>query len=184
MAKKAVGSKNSHNRTASSSSRATGPGAGGAKANSTSSAASAAPATPAPRATAAVPSFSSRPQLYISLIFLLWPLVQSLWTPEAPKRPFSLLRDPTTNLPLTDELIEPKILLVTAHPDDEVLIAPTVLSLLDEEHSKTATLYALTLSTGDFNGGKELGEKRTEEWKGSWDVLGLSEDRRFILDVP
>ena len=107
-----------------------------------------------------------------------------MWSSEAPKRPFSLLRNKETGAPVTDQLIEPKILLVTAHPDDEVLVAPTVLSLLDAEHSQTSTLYALCLSTGDLHGGKELGERRTLEWKESWDVLGLSEERRFILDVP
>ncbi len=78
---------------------------------------------------------------------------------------------------------------MTAHPDDEILFAPTILSLLSEEHREHADLWALTLSTGNYVlPGANLtaqaqSEVRRAEWDNSWDVLGLSKDRRWILDV-
>lgn len=100
-------------------------------------------------------------------------------TNEAPKRPFALLKDASAEH--GERLIQPRILLVTPHPDDEVICAPTVLSLLSEEKKKDSAFYALTLSTGDAFG---EGKRREKELKESWDVLGLDEGRRFILDHP
>lgn len=108
------------------------------------------------------------------------------WTSEAPKRPFSVVRTRENGeiIPVSERYqIKPNILLLTAHPDDEILFAPTILSLLTEERRGNSTLWSMCLSNGDFDGGPELGIKRTEEWNRSWTVLGLEEERRVILDV-
>lgn len=123
------------------------------------------------------------------VIFLLVPLASMLWSAEAPRRPFSLLTTPRVGAAKSTSgeepaLIEPRVLLLTAHPDDEILFAPTVLDLLSEEKKATASLWSLCLSTGDFGGGAVLGQKRRAEWNASWTVLGLDEDKRTLLDVP
>ncbi|KAA1472026.1 LmbE-like protein [Dentipellis sp. KUC8613] len=95
-----------------------------------------------------------------------------------------------------------KILLLTAHPDDECMFfGPTITSFLStlqvQPHSKefsdggdtthAATtfvpkpeLYSLCLSVGDADG---LGVIRREELGKSLDVLGVGENRRWVLDV-
>ena len=55
-------------------------------------------------------------------------------------------------------------------------------------------LWTVCLSPGDYvkdKGDGLTGEKerevraiRRKEWDESWDVLGLQEERRYILDVP
>jgi len=82
-----------------------------------------------------------------------------------------------------------KVLLVTAHPDDESLFfAPTLISLLSHKHTggiknagQWAEVYSLCLSTGDSDG---LGEIRKQELAGSLDVLGIEEGKRWIVDNP
>ncbi|KAK2461185.1 hypothetical protein APHAL10511_006712 [Amanita phalloides] len=70
-----------------------------------------------------------------------------------------------------------RLLLVTAHPDDECLFfAPTLLTLPDHQH-----LYSLTLSIGNADG---LGEVRKRELQDSLDVLGIARDRRWVVDHP
>jgi N-acetylglucosaminylphosphatidylinositol deacetylase len=117
---------------------------------------------------------------------MVLPLISMMWDEEAPARPFALLKIPSGDgsAESSKQLINPRILLVTAHPDDEVLFAPTILSLLSDAKKKDATVYAVSLSTGDFEGGKELGEARTVEWARSWNTLGLPRDKRIILDEP
>jgi N-acetylglucosaminylphosphatidylinositol deacetylase len=82
-----------------------------------------------------------------------------------------------------------RVLLLTAHPDDECLFfAPTVSSLqalaprdgLTAEHLKVE-LYSLCLSVGNADG---LGETRREELSRSLDVLGIDEDKRWVVDHP
>jgi N-acetylglucosaminylphosphatidylinositol deacetylase len=69
-----------------------------------------------------------------------------------------------------------RILLVTAHPDDECLFfAPTILAL------NSSNLYSLCLSTGDADG---LGEIRVGELGHSLDVLGIDKTRRWVVDSP
>jgi len=69
-----------------------------------------------------------------------------------------------------------RVLLLTAHPDDECLFfSPTLLALA---HHK---VYSLTLSTGNADG---LGNLRQRELHGSLDVLGVSPDRRWTIDHP
>ncbi|KAF8724731.1 hypothetical protein AX14_008635 [Amanita brunnescens Koide BX004] len=69
-----------------------------------------------------------------------------------------------------------RILLLTAHPDDECLFfAPTLLALAHQP------VYSLTLSTGNADG---LGNLRRRELHGSLNVLGVSPDRRWAIDHP
>ncbi|TDL18769.1 LmbE-like protein [Rickenella mellea] len=140
------------------------------------------------------------------LIFILVPILSLLWTPEAPPRPFALLRPKSAQD--TPKLITPRILLVTAHPDDEVIFAPTVLALLsagDDGKAKAGyagggavekpVLWSVCLSMGDYgdddgdesamvSAREKRGDVREAEWEKSWDVLGLKEEMRYILDVP
>lgn len=78
-----------------------------------------------------------------------------------------------------------RILLLTAHPDDECMFfAPTVLRLLafsDPSHVNAYDMYSLCLSTGNADG---AGAMRKEELAGSLDVLGVSPERRWVLDRP
>jgi N-acetylglucosaminylphosphatidylinositol deacetylase len=70
-----------------------------------------------------------------------------------------------------------RVLLLTAHPDDECLFfAPTLLSLRAE-----VELYSLCLSVGDAEG---LGRTRRVELQSSLDVLGIEEDKRWVVDSP
>ncbi|KAL0579240.1 N-acetylglucosaminyl-phosphatidylinositol de-N-acetylase [Marasmius crinis-equi] len=68
-----------------------------------------------------------------------------------------------------------KILLLTAHPDDECLFfSPTILALRE-------SVYSMCISTGNSEG---LGEVRKEELGRSLDVLGVEAERRVVLDHP
>jgi len=68
-----------------------------------------------------------------------------------------------------------RVLLLTAHPDDECLFfAPTVLSL-----SAEVEVHSLCLSVGDAEG---LGKTRRAELQLSLDVLGVARDRRWVVD--
>jgi N-acetylglucosaminylphosphatidylinositol deacetylase len=71
-----------------------------------------------------------------------------------------------------------RILLVTAHPDDEsFFFAPTLLSLL----TRPPLVFSLCLSIGDADG---LGAIRKDELASSLDVLGVDESRRWVVDSP
>jgi N-acetylglucosaminylphosphatidylinositol deacetylase len=101
-----------------------------------------------------------------------------------------------------------RILLLTAHPDDECLFfAPTILSLVSHKGKKpiqnsqhtdpsfeegvdveaktvdvlSPEVYSLCLSIGDADG---LGETRKAELERSLDVLGIEEGKRWIVDHP
>ncbi|KAF5388522.1 hypothetical protein D9757_004674 [Collybiopsis confluens] len=84
-----------------------------------------------------------------------------------------------------------RVLLVTAHPDDECLFfAPTILALTrswrqpSPPQSKDIpqnNLLSLCLSTGDAFG---LGHIRRSEYEKSLDVLGVGEENRVVLDDP
>lgn len=80
----------------------------------------------------------------------------------------------------------PRILLLTAHPDDETFFfGPTLTSLipsLSAPLSVTPTfpqVYSLCLSVGNADG---LGDLRKRELGDSLDILGVADDRRWILD--
>ncbi|KIJ05126.1 hypothetical protein PAXINDRAFT_93861, partial [Paxillus involutus ATCC 200175] len=73
-----------------------------------------------------------------------------------------------------------RILLLTAHPDDECFFfAPTILAL--GEDPTRPEIYSLTLSVGDAEG---LGETRKEELSRSLDVMGIDHDKRWVIDHP
>jgi len=75
-----------------------------------------------------------------------------------------------------------RILLVTAHPDDEsYFFAPTLLALLDHKRELRPTVYSLCLSIGDADG---LGELRVGELNDSLDVLGVDTDKRRLISHP
>jgi N-acetylglucosaminylphosphatidylinositol deacetylase len=74
----------------------------------------------------------------------------------------------------------PRILLLTAHPDDEVaFFAPTLLALRTQV--PPVDVYSLCLSTGDADG---LGEMRVKEHQKAHDVLGIDPGKTWILDNP
>ena len=78
-----------------------------------------------------------------------------------------------------------RVLLLTAHPDDECMFfAPTLLGLnaLGGDVPRTNfELYSLCLSSGDSDG---LGDVRKGELGRSLDVLGIPEERRWIKETP
>lgn len=98
----------------------------------------------------------------------------------------------------TAQYLPPRILLLTAHPDDEAFFfGPTLTSLIPslpapvsassrEKASDTIALtlpqvYSLCLSVGNADG---LGNVRKGELGDSLDILGVAEERRWILDRP
>lgn len=85
-----------------------------------------------------------------------------------------------------------RILLLTAHPDDETFFfGPTLTSLIPSSETSVSTspassnlipqVYSLCFSTGNVDG---LGEVRRRELEDSLDVIGIAKDRRWILDEP
>jgi N-acetylglucosaminylphosphatidylinositol deacetylase len=112
-------------------------------------------------------------------LLLLVPLILALLM-----RPFYSNVFTNPNKPLV-------ILLVTAHPDDEVLFfAPTILPLIASKHGYNtdyprphlgAELYSLCLSTGGADG---LGPVRALELERSLAVLGVEEGNRWVIDSP
>ncbi|KAJ3865250.1 LmbE-like protein [Lentinula novae-zelandiae] len=87
-----------------------------------------------------------------------------------------------------------RVLLVTAHPDDECLFfAPTIFGLANGSQLNDASqdgsigqnneneLFSLCLSVGDADG---LGHIRKEEYEKSLDVMGIKDTNRIALDDP
>jgi len=74
-----------------------------------------------------------------------------------------------------------RVLLVTAHPDDEAFFfGPTLSALVrNQDDSRSTEIYSLCLSTGDADG---LGTVRVHELAASLDVLGVKEGHRWVLD--
>ena len=129
--------------------------------------------------------------LPLLVLLIILPLVSLLWDSECPSRPFALVRTRSTASTggSSTRLVNPRILLVTAHPSDEVLFAPTVLALLTEEKKKNSELWTVSLSSGSGSAsasgiGEGVGEVRKVELAKSWNVMGLSRERRVVLDVP
>ncbi len=88
----------------------------------------------------------------------------------------------------------PRLLLLTAHPDDETFFfGPTLTSLIPSSgvslspspiHSNSVPLtlpqvYSLCFSVGNADG---LGYIRRRELRDSLDVIGVAEDKRWVLD--
>lgn len=80
---------------------------------------------------------------------------------------------------IADKFNEPRrILLLTAHPDDECMFfAPTLLQLT----ASAKDVYSLCLSTGNSEG---LGDIREKELSRSLDILGVPESNRRVLREP
>lgn len=93
-----------------------------------------------------------------------------------------------------------RVLLLTAHPDDEAMFfAPTILALnankprsqiqsdapgqtvLSSPDRTNPHLFSLCLSTGNADG---LGSIRTKELTQSLDILGIEPGRRWVVDNP
>ncbi|KAJ7093602.1 putative deacetylase LmbE-like domain-containing protein [Mycena epipterygia] len=72
-----------------------------------------------------------------------------------------------------------RILLLTAHPDDETFFFSPTLTALSP--GGLGDLFILCLSTGNAKG---LGNLRKEEFGQALEVFGVREERRFILDHP
>jgi len=70
----------------------------------------------------------------------------------------------------------PRILILTAHPDDEVMFfSPTIVSLVDKGYE----LYLLCLSSGNFDG---LGPVRKAELKSAGLNVGIEKSKIFLED--
>ncbi|KAH7921702.1 LmbE-like protein [Leucogyrophana mollusca] len=78
---------------------------------------------------------------------------------------------------------QPRVLLLTAHPDDECFFfAPTILALRAvHDGVSNPAIFSLCLSTGNADG---LGKVRQDELARSLDVLGIEEERRWVVDHP
>ncbi|KAJ3560123.1 hypothetical protein NP233_g11038 [Leucocoprinus birnbaumii] len=73
-----------------------------------------------------------------------------------------------------------RVLILTAHPDDECMFfAPTILGL--NATQKSLEISSLCLSVGDADG---LGDIRRKEYHASYGVLGVPPERRWIVDNP
>lgn len=116
--------------------------------------------------------------LVFSLIFTI--LSRPLWvnTDVLVSRPTT----PTGGLPRIDPL---RVLLLTAHPDDECMFfAPTVLALTTHDIPALGSkpeLFSLCLSIGDADG---LGDIRRQELALSLEVLGIKAANRWTEDRP
>ena len=91
----------------------------------------------------------------------------------------------------------PRVLLLTAHPDDETFFfGPTITSLIPSFSAASVSansrdsasgpvavifpqIYSLCFSVGNADG---LGDIRRRELAGSLDILGVTEGRRWVLD--
>ena len=113
---------------------------------------------------------------FILLSILLPFILISLSSPYAPTEPFALenARD-----------VPARVLLLTAHPDDECMFfAPTLLALTSAQRTKDSRAYdvfSLCMSSGNADG---LGDVRKGELGRSLDVLGVPAGQRWVLDEP
>ncbi|XP_060768574.1 N-acetylglucosaminyl-phosphatidylinositol de-N-acetylase isoform X2 [Neoarius graeffei] len=108
----------------------------------------------------------------------LWPsLRNNIFRFSSSAREVSFL--PTPDLPCENEaraLDQVRVLLVTAHPDDEsMFFAPAVLKLTESN----VAVYLLCLSSGNYY---NQGAQRKEELLGSCAVLGIPANRVTIID--
>ncbi|KZT69976.1 LmbE-like protein [Daedalea quercina L-15889] len=113
----------------------------------------------------------------LSLVVLIFSLLFTLFS-----RPSCQAIEVLTQ-PATED--DSRILLLTAHPDDECMFfAPTLLGLLAQstassESPKIPEVFSLCLSVGNADG---LGNVRRDELGRSLDVLGVPSSRRWVVD--
>ncbi|KXN83231.1 N-acetylglucosaminyl-phosphatidylinositol de-N-acetylase [Leucoagaricus sp. SymC.cos] len=89
-----------------------------------------------------------------------------------------LLYSPLHSGNFKETSIQNRVLILTAHPDDECLFfGPTILAL-DKANTE---IYSLSLSTGNADG---LGAIRSHEYHKSYEALGVPANRRWIVDHP
>lgn len=112
----------------------------------------------------------------------------------------AFLYSPTSNVFESAGVSHERFLLLTAHPDDEAMFfAPTILGLqgsapvlraqpdspeqvvLSEETASRSHIYSLCLSVGNADG---LGSTRREELTQSLNILGVDDDKRWVVDHP
>ncbi|KAK6966491.1 LmbE-like protein [Favolaschia claudopus] len=76
-----------------------------------------------------------------------------------------------------------RILLLTAHPDDETFFfSPTLTALIHMQNAgQISDVFAVCLSTGNARG---LGKTRIREFEMALEVFGMRERNGFILDHP
>lgn len=102
-----------------------------------------------------------------------------LLRPEAPRKPFSAVRSPTTGDLLQTPsgeplLIDPRILFVLSQPLDIAYFAPTVMSLTSDEKKEGCEVFVVNVCGGADGEGKDA----------LWEGLGIPADRHVILDIP
>jgi N-acetylglucosaminylphosphatidylinositol deacetylase len=109
-------------------------------------------------------------RLTTTLIVLLLAVLYSAVSPAHDGKVF------THNLYLHRQNI--KVLLVTAHPDDECMFfGPTILAL----RARNVEVHSLCLSVGNQDG---LGSTRRHELFDSLDVLDIPAGKREVVDSP
>ncbi|KAJ7244617.1 putative deacetylase LmbE-like domain-containing protein [Mycena haematopus] len=74
-----------------------------------------------------------------------------------------------------------RILLLTAHPDDETFFFSPTLTALSHMQKVGRDVFVVCLSTGNAKG---LGDVRKEEFGRALEIFGIQQARRFILDHP
>ncbi|WVO13071.1 hypothetical protein L204_100681 [Cryptococcus depauperatus] len=115
--------------------------------------------------------------LFFALALPLIRLFLSL-TPLPQPQGFNLLLPKTISGISSDDGNKPTALLLTAHPDDEVMFfGPTVLNLV----AAGWDLRGLCLSTGDSDG---FGQVRKQELVASYEILGVPSENVQIVDDP
>ncbi|EJC97649.1 uncharacterized protein FOMMEDRAFT_171583 [Fomitiporia mediterranea MF3/22] len=136
------------------------------------------------------------PTLTFRLLFLLIPLLQMLWSAEAPLRPFSAIRDRVTGELVggSGELIVPRVMILLPGSGDSgggdgwmrdvERVMPTIGLLSEEKRREYLGLWVVSLDPDEGKGEEGKGE----EWGGEserafWDVMGVEESRRARVPV-
>lgn len=138
--------------------------------------------------------------IFIRLLFLLVPMIQMLWTAEAPRRPFGSIRDPETGLFRMKkvesgsslgrggeggetsverkeyEIINPRVLTVITNPRSIMQCIVTLSLMCGTERREFSEVFVLSVSPGK-------GEGEVEGWNKALDIAGVEKDRRFVLDA-